>query len=93
MTKKLPVPFLVLPFAMTTGVAVAQDMGVVTGSRRGTYGPFGLNMSKLAKQRGIRSRVDESRGSVQNVFAVFKAPETPLSVNPVLDAFKKMFSA
>jgi len=78
--KKLPVPFLVLLFAMTTSVAVAQDMGIVTGSKRDTYYQFGLNMSELAKQRGIQLRVDESQGSVQNVFAVFKAPETRMGI-------------
>ncbi len=58
--KKLPVPFLALLFAMTTGVAAAQDMGIVTG----------------------RAIQPAKRG----------APEKPRSVNPVLDAIKKMFS-
>jgi TRAP transporter TAXI family solute receptor len=55
-------------------------MGIVTGSKRGTYYQFGLNMSELVKSKGVRLRVDESQGSIQNVFAVFKAPDTQMGI-------------
>jgi hypothetical protein len=71
---------LAVAFVMTTSAAIAQDMGIVTGSKRGTYYQFGLNMSELVKSRGVKLRVDESQGSIQNVFAVFKAPDTQMGI-------------
>jgi uncharacterized protein len=77
---KLLCVFLAVAFLMTTSAAIAQDMGIVTGSKRGTYYQFGLNMSELVKSRGVKLRVDESQGSIQNVFAVFKAPDTQMGI-------------
>jgi TRAP transporter TAXI family solute receptor len=77
---KLSGVIFVVAFVITTGAAIAQDMGIVTGSKRGTYYQFGLNMAELAKQRGVKLRVDDSQGSVQNVFAVYQAPGTQLGI-------------
>jgi len=65
---------------VTTSADSAQDMGIVTGSKKGTYYQFGLNMAELVKQKGVRLRVDDSQGSVQNVFSVYKAPDTQLGI-------------
>jgi uncharacterized protein len=67
-------------FAFTTSAVSAQDMGIVTGSKKGTYYQFGLNMSELVKQRGVKLRVDDSQGSIQNVFSVYKAPDTQMGI-------------
>lgn len=67
-----------MAFAAT--VASAQDMGMVTGSKKGTYYQFGLNMAELVKKQGVRLRVDDSQGSVQNVFSVYKAPDTQMGI-------------
>jgi TRAP transporter TAXI family solute receptor len=80
MKMKLLVALLAMVFVITASAAIAQDMGIVTGSKRGTYYQFGLNMSELVKSKGVRLRVDESQGSIQNVFSVFKAPETQLGI-------------
>jgi TRAP transporter TAXI family solute receptor len=80
MMRKLSGVFLAVAFVITTSAVFAQDMGIVTGSKRGTYYHFGLNMSELVKSRGVRLRVDESQGSIQNVFAVFKAPDTQMGI-------------
>jgi TRAP transporter TAXI family solute receptor len=77
---KLTGIILAAAFVITTSAAIAQDMGIVTGSKRGTYYQFGLNMSELVKSKGVRLRVDESQGSIQNVFAVFKAPDTQMGI-------------
>ena len=71
---------LVAALVFAAGAAYAQDMGIVTGSKKGTYYQFGLNMSELVKQKGVRLRVDDSQGSVQNVFSVYKAPDTQLGI-------------
>lgn len=80
MMKKILGVMLVFAFAMTTGVVFAQDMGIVTGSQKGTYYQFGLNLAELVKSRGIKLRVDDSAGSIQNVYAVYKAPRTQLGI-------------
>ena len=71
---------LAVALAFTASVASAQDMGMVTGSKKGTYYQFGLNMAELVKKQGVRLRVDDSQGSVQNVFSVYKAPDTQMGI-------------
>lgn len=71
---------LAVALVLATSAALAQDMGIVTGSKKGTYYQFGLNMAELVKQKGVRLRVDDSQGSVQNVFSVYKAPDTQLGI-------------
>jgi len=80
MKKKLFSIILVFALMITTTVVSAQDMGIVTGSTKGTYYQFGLNLAELVKPRGIKLRVDDSAGSIQNVYAVFKAPRTQLGI-------------
>jgi hypothetical protein len=67
-------------FAVATSAVYAQDMGIVTGSKKGTYYEFGLNIADLVKKQGVRLRVDDSQGSIQNVFSVYKAPDTQLGI-------------
>jgi uncharacterized protein len=61
-------------------VAYAQDMGIITGNKRGTYYQFGLNLAQLVKSRNIKLNVFDSAGSVQNVYAVYKAPGVQLGI-------------
>lgn len=56
------------------------EMGMVTGGPKGTYYQFGLNLEELAKKSGIKLRVDNSNGSVENIYAVFKRPHTQLGI-------------
>jgi TRAP transporter TAXI family solute receptor len=72
---------LALTFAF--GVAapsVAADMGIVTGSEKGTYYQFGLNLQRLMQPHGINLNVATSRGSVENVFAVYQRPAIQLGI-------------
>ena len=71
---------MVAALVLTAGGVFAQDMGIVTGSTKGTYYQFGLNLAELGKTRGIKLRVDDSPGSIHNVYAVFKAPKTQLGI-------------
>jgi uncharacterized protein len=56
------------------------SMGMVTGSTKGTYYQFGLNIAELVKENNIRLNVMPSEGSVENVYAVFKRPHTQLGI-------------
>lgn len=63
-----------------TAPSSAADMGIVTGSEKGTYYQFGLNLQKLMKPNGINVNVATSKGSVDNVFAVYQRPATQLGI-------------
>jgi TRAP transporter TAXI family solute receptor len=72
-----------LVFALVAGIAgtsLAVDMGIITGSDKGTYYQFGLNMQRLVKQRDIDLNVYTSKGSVENVYAVYQRPRTQLGI-------------
>jgi uncharacterized protein len=58
----------------------AVDMGIVTGSDKGTYYQFGLNLQKLVKPHDINLNVATSTGSVENIFAVYQRPATQLGI-------------
>jgi uncharacterized protein len=68
---------LILFFA---GVASATDMGIITGSSKGTYYQFGLNLKTLVNSHGINLSVANSDGSVENVYAVYNRPNTQLGI-------------
>src|SRR5438874_5038690 len=68
---------------LSIGTAVpssAVDMGIVTGSEKGTYYQFGLNLKTLAKRHDINLSVATSTGSVENIFAVYQRPATQLGI-------------
>jgi TRAP transporter TAXI family solute receptor len=62
------------------GTSSGQDLGLITGSERGTYYQFGLNLQTLAKAHNINLTVHPSRGSVENVFAVYQRPGVQLGI-------------
>jgi uncharacterized protein len=71
---------IVVVYGIAAGPAVAADMGIITGSEKGTYYQFGLNLQKLMKPNGINVAVAPSKGSVENVFAVYQRPATQLGI-------------
>jgi TRAP transporter TAXI family solute receptor len=71
---------ILLIIIVAGSVAHAQDMGITTGNKRGTYYQFGLNLAQLVKSRNIKLNVLDSAGSVQNVYAVYKAPGVQLGI-------------
>lgn len=68
---------LVVPL---NGWGAGIDMGIVTGGPAGTYYQFGLNLQELAKRSGINLRVDNSNGSIENIYAVYQRPKTQLGI-------------
>lgn len=69
--------FSAMSFAENSGLV---SMGMVTGGAKGTYYQFGLNLKKLVEQNGIKLNVANSNGSVENVFAVYKRPNTQMGI-------------
>ena len=62
------------------GMSWAADLGLITGSERGTYYQFGLNLQTLVKPHGIDLTVHTSRGSVENVYAVYQKPGVQMGI-------------
>jgi TRAP transporter TAXI family solute receptor len=58
----------------------ANELGIITGGERGTYYQFGLNLQRLGKQTGVDLSVATSKGSIENVFAVYQKPNTQLGI-------------
>ena len=58
----------------------AATMGIVTGSTKGTYYQFGLNLEQLLQANDISLKVSPSNGSVENIYAVYKRPNTQLGI-------------
>jgi TRAP transporter TAXI family solute receptor len=60
--------------------AETTSMGIVTGGPTGTYFQFGLNLQALVKTIDIDLNVANSKGSVENIYAVYKRPKTQLGI-------------
>src|SRR5215813_12659040 len=72
---------LLLLVSTGTGVAAPEKMGLVTGGEKGTYYQFGLDLQKLMKQTDyINLTVFPSKGSIENVYAVYQRPGVQLGV-------------
>ncbi len=60
--------------------ALGADMAVVTGGEKGTYYQFGLNLQALGKLNGINLSVYPSKGSVENIYAVYQRPGVQVGI-------------
>jgi TRAP transporter TAXI family solute receptor len=58
----------------------AEDMGLITGGEKGTYYQFGLDLQKLVKPTGVNLTVHNSKGSIENVFAVYQRPGVQMGI-------------
>lgn len=58
----------------------AEDMGIITGGDKGTYYQFGLDLQKLTKSSGVNLTVHTSKGSIENVFAVYQRPGVQMGI-------------
>lgn len=80
MNKKCIIAITFFTLLAMISSAFAVDLGMMTGSKKGTYYQFGLNMMKLSKSHGFDLHVYNSRGSVENVYAVYKRPRTQMAI-------------
>ena len=58
----------------------AVDLAIMTGGAKGTYYQFGLNLKELVKPKGIKLKVNNSTGSIENLYAVYKRPHTQMGI-------------
>jgi uncharacterized protein len=58
----------------------AGDLGIITGGEKGTYYQFGLDLQRLVKQSGVDLSVFPSKGSIENVYAVYQRPATQMGI-------------
>jgi hypothetical protein len=63
-----------------SNVSLATEMAIMTGSEKGTYYQFGLNLQQLVKSKGIELSVIPSTGSVENLYAVYQRPRTQMGI-------------
>jgi uncharacterized protein len=62
------------------GARAADDVGLITGGEKGTYYRFGLDLQNLMKGRGFNLAVHPSRGSVENIYAVYQRPGVQMGI-------------
>jgi TRAP transporter TAXI family solute receptor len=77
--------FVILCLAIILGGALSADsstvnLAIMTGGPKGTYYQFGLNLKEFARSRGFNLRVNNSTGSIENLYAVFKRPYTQMGI-------------
>jgi TRAP transporter TAXI family solute receptor len=66
--------------SMLVTAAAAADLGLITGGERGTYYQFGLNLQRLMKPGGTNLSVYNSKGSIENIYAVYQRPNTQMGI-------------
>jgi TRAP transporter TAXI family solute receptor len=78
---------VLLLLLVETSIGLAADpkvdigkMGIITGGEKGTYYQFGLDLQKLVRQNEITLNVFTSKGSIENVFAVYQRPGIQLGI-------------
>ena len=77
----LAVLFSFLLLVVSADVArAASELGLTTGGERGTYYQFGLNLQKLVKDKGMDLSVYPSKGSIENIYAVYQKPNTQMGI-------------
>jgi uncharacterized protein len=76
-----PQPAQPVPTAKPAGSDGGPKMGIITGSDKGTYYQFGLDLQKLVRQQAdINLTVNTSKGSIENVYAVYQRPGVQLGI-------------
>ena len=58
----------------------AADLGLITGSDKGTYYQFGLNLQTLVKPQGVDLTVYPSKGSIETIHAVYQRPGVQMGI-------------
>jgi len=72
--------FVILIVLSLSSISFGMDLAIMTGGQKGTYYQFGLNLKELVKSRDIRLRVNNSTGSIENLYAVYKRPYTQMGI-------------
>ena len=80
-TRAVVLSLIALTLLMTAPrPSCAADVGIITGSEKGTYYQFGVNLQQLVKRSGIDLAVYPSKGSIENIYAVYQRPATQMGI-------------
>ncbi len=60
--------------------SLAVKLAIMTGGPKGTYYQFGLNLKELARANGFSLQVNQSTGSIENLYAVYQRPYTQMGI-------------
>jgi TRAP transporter TAXI family solute receptor len=71
---------LLVALTVARSAGAAEDLGLITGGEKGTYYQFGLDLQKLVKPSGFELAVHPSKGSAENIFAVYQRPGVQLGI-------------
>lgn len=71
---------LLLTIVALATTAGAAELGLITGGEKGTYFQFGLDLQKLVRPTGTTLAVYNSRGSIENIYAVYQRPATQMGI-------------
>ena len=74
------VSMLLVCFGAVVAASATDELGLITGSERGTYYQFGLDLKKLVKPGGINLSIYPSKGSVENLLAVHQRPGVQMGI-------------
>ena len=77
---KRSISVLCLVLSIGAGSASAAVMNLMTGREKGTYYQFGLNLQALGRPNGFNVAVYPSKGSVENIYAVYQRPGVPIGI-------------
>lgn len=81
MKKGLAIGFLAIFLVGTIPIySFAVNLAIMTGGAKGTYYQFGLNLKELAEVKGFTLKVNNSTGSIENLYAVYKRPHTQMGI-------------
>jgi hypothetical protein len=72
--------FVILIVLSLSSISFGVDLAIMTGGEKGTYYQFGLNLKELVKSKDIRLRVNNSTGSIENLYAVYQRPHTQMGI-------------
>jgi hypothetical protein len=65
---------------MASHVSAADEVGLITGGEKGTYYRFGLDLQRLMRSHNFALTVHPSRGSIENVYAVYQRPGVQMGI-------------
>ena len=74
---------LMLALPASSVDAAPAELGLITGGESGTYYRFGLDVQKLLERNaasGMTLNVYPSKGSVENIYAVYQRPATQMGI-------------
>ncbi|MFV0408457.1 MAG: TAXI family TRAP transporter solute-binding subunit [Paracoccus sp. (in: a-proteobacteria)] len=83
---------LVLFFGAAQAPAQQIEANILTGGSAGTYIQIGRDISAVAQSQGVNLIVNESNGSMENIYGVYNRPQTQLGIvqNDVLDFIRNI---